>query len=617
MAFAFWHLPLQTGALPLPERPRLAAAVDFWRLPMPILLESDTEDSPKSPVKGIPGSDASTIESFEDDLVATPNADVGSPPSTAPQPVPPRAMATEITDMLTRCKAERFDFEQNLRELEEVQARLRALMLKAGEQERRVVHKAPGIDNEGPRDMDLDTETENVLPPDVWHGVLWFLDCESLRLASCCRKGWPSDAEELWARLVHSDWGITVHSGSMHLYRRWLQRFRQMSSTMQALKGGCLTGVTGSLSRKRLFEALETLVELGLVKDTAFYPSQVPRILEGCEAWRTLLSLLEDESPQLQWLATRCLADLVGSGQEDLRLQVREEVVRRGYLVRALLEGDDLDLVEAASRLMLNLHQVMVAPLKGSRGPHGILEAEGYDVGCFATENEALDKATAKTWAQAWSGLWQGEMCYARGGDTHTALRLVLGLADNPQLELAAAELASLAEAARPDGPSGCLRRRSTATAEYWRSFGFLASSDFDSAMESVHYIEEQIQRRREAAASAQMRRLHGRHATCAQSGKDLKLIGVGWNEENGFYTAEAQLPKMPGRSAGAVPLRLSLKAQRNVAYEFSAFLTYGEGDEGRVPVLYGVWATSPSQHKHLFALRRVRTLSSPMEAWS
>ena len=53
-------------------------------------------------------------------------------------------------------------------------------------------------------------------------------------------------------------------------------------------------------------------------------------------------------------------------GQENLRLQVREEavltaggritsctaeqnggqVVRRGYLVRALLEGDDLDLVE-------------------------------------------------------------------------------------------------------------------------------------------------------------------------------------------------------------------------------------------------------------------------------
>eukprot|EP00435_Cladocopium_sp_Y103_P010858 s2960_g2.t2 len=95
------------------------------------------------------------------------------------------------------------------------------------------------------------------------------------------------------------------------------------------------------------------------------------------------------------------------------------------------------------------------------------------------------------------------------------------------------------------------------ANAEYWRSFGFLASTDFDCAMETVHYIEEQIQRRREAQGFvAQGHRRGQHHATCATSGKDLKLIGVGWNEEDGFYTAEAQLPKMPGRSAGAVPLR-------------------------------------------------------------
>ena len=29
-------------------------------------------------------------------------------------------------------------------------------------------------------------------------------------------------------------------------------------------------------------------------QDTAFYPSQLPRLLEGCGAWKTLLSLLED-----------------------------------------------------------------------------------------------------------------------------------------------------------------------------------------------------------------------------------------------------------------------------------------------------------------------------------
>lgn len=77
---------------------------------------------------------------------------------------------------------------------------------------------------------------------------------------------------------------------------------------------------------------------------------------------------------------------------------------------------------------------------------------------------------------------------------------------------------------------------------------------------------------------------------------EDLKLIGVGWNEENGFYTAEAtgnvgttwglvkmdpffgsmdiygsppeaQLPKMPGRSAGAVPLRWGMKLVLHVEW--------------------------------------------------
>ena len=64
-------------------------------------------------------------------------------------------------------------------------------------------------------------------------------------------------------------------------------------------------------------------MDLGLVKE-AFYPRQVPQLLERGDAWRTLLSLLEDESPQLQWLAARCLADLVGS-QQGLCSQVREE----------------------------------------------------------------------------------------------------------------------------------------------------------------------------------------------------------------------------------------------------------------------------------------------------
>ena len=41
-----------------------------------------------------------------------------------------------------------------------------------------VLERASSLRVLGPRDMDLDTETENVLPPDVWHGVLWYLGAE-------------------------------------------------------------------------------------------------------------------------------------------------------------------------------------------------------------------------------------------------------------------------------------------------------------------------------------------------------------------------------------------------------------------------------------------------------
>ena len=54
--------------------------------------------------------------------------------------------------------------------LQEVQARLRALMVKAGEQERRVVHTEAEGQKTNP---DLCIEAESALPPDVWHGVLW------------------------------------------------------------------------------------------------------------------------------------------------------------------------------------------------------------------------------------------------------------------------------------------------------------------------------------------------------------------------------------------------------------------------------------------------------------
>ncbi|CAE7280987.1 unnamed protein product [Symbiodinium natans] len=407
-----------------------------------------------------------------------------------------------------------------------------------------------------------------------------------------------------------------------------------MLGTLQTLKGsGCPTGVTGSASRRRLFEALEMLVELGAVwEPSAVYPSKVPGILRDSEAWRTLLALLEDDSPHLQWLAVRCLADLAASpeaqlveeGETSLRLQMREEVVRRGALVRALLEGDDIDLVEAFSRLMLNLHGSKPGGPLGAahRGPLAMLEAAGCPLpSCLETDKtRILDVATALHWAQAWSGLWVGEMCYARGGDSHAGLRLILGLQGDPQVDRATEALTAAAaemDSSQQPASSSSSRRggRAGGSAEYWRYFGFLADTDFDCATETVRYIEEQIRRRREPSSIAEV----AASALCASSGKDLMLVGAGWNEQNGLFTAEAQLPKVPSSAtggSGAVPLRLILKfAHSWSTYELTAFLTDGACDAGgkmcRVPTLYGVWATTPSQHRHLFVLRRAGTLES------
>ncbi|CAE7908810.1 unnamed protein product, partial [Symbiodinium necroappetens] len=318
--------------------------------------------------KGLPC--RKSFECFERSFTPVPQAQPDDAGSVLLEEHMQRVIAAEISDMLTRCKAERFDFEQNLRELEEVQARLRALIVKAGEQEMRVTTKAGAARKEGDAAVEADLALDWSLPSlplDVLNAILWCLDCDSLRRASSCCKEWGSNVEERWLRLLRADFGTTATSmqrsqgrkpaaTSLAEYRGRLRRFRAMLGTLEILKGsGCPTGVTGSASRRRLFEALEMLADLGAVwESNAVYPSKVPGILRSSEAWRTLLALLEDDSPHLQWLAVRCLADLAASpeaqeaaeGETCLRLQIREEVVRKGVLVRALLEGDDIDLVE-------------------------------------------------------------------------------------------------------------------------------------------------------------------------------------------------------------------------------------------------------------------------------
>ncbi|CAE8583626.1 unnamed protein product, partial [Polarella glacialis] len=283
------------------------------------------------------------------------------------------------------------------------------------------------------------------------------------------------------------------------------------------------------------------------------------------------------------------------------RLALRAEIVRRGPLVRELLEGEDIDLVEAASRLMLNLHGTATGVPLGTRmrGPMAHVElmppASDQDVGeanvqtapspsasasgllrCSSGSSSGLPSPTSSpssaeksnreswNWASAWCGVWEGEMCYARGGERHAALRLVLHSAAEPgsgdpgawgsrqQAEEAlrveveeACRISGGAAASSQGSPSqsgrsganGRVPVRAGANAEYWHFFGFLADSDFDCASETVKYVDEQIRRRRQPSSPS-----HTGPVKSPHSAKVPTLVGAGWDEQNGLFTAEAQL---------------------------------------------------------------------------
>lgn len=507
--------------------------------------------------------------------------------------------------MLGRYAAERGEFERNLQELKEMQARLQALTVRAA------CHHGPA---EGAGSVER-PRGASALPVEVVGRALWHLDFSTLARMSCLCREWAELAKSKarWQALCESDWGV-VGAGTWQDYRQRLARWRAMRATLAGLKGsGCPSGICGSLARRRLFEALEALAEIGTAPNAAArYPAQVPRLMRATGAGHTLLALLEDESPHLLCLAVRCLADLAADELE--RPALRAEIVQRGPLIRGLLEGEDSDVVEAAARMMLNLHGAPGTPLRARRrGP-----------AAFALNTSAAS-------ATPWSGAWAGEMRYARGGERHAAFRLVLGTEGDPAVErvsvaLRAAE-AGVAARQQADGiaDDGTSRRqamRAEGGAEYWHYFGFLAASDFDCAKESVRYLEEQIRRRRLPSSPTHTGPLPPPRP------KALTLVGAGWDEQNGWFTVEAPVPTPAALPSGtstpapcmanAVPLRLTLQYERNhTTYELTGFLADGtDSSPGTEPVqaLYGVWATAPSQHRHLFVLRRVAPLADALE---
>lgn len=673
--FGFWRLPLgDCVELEDPESSRPDSPGDYWKLPLlsldldEIELQETAATAPSVHSVGTPEQAVELHESVEAEE---------SPSSKR------KNKTQEINDMLDRCRVERGQFDKNLRELEEVQMRLKALMSRAEEQNLEPSLTAWGKRQEGVSSGKAVGEVveRGTLPSEVLSFVMWCLDFASLARAGTVCSEWNqfSRSEDRWIRLLATDWGVYVtppaplppvtpssrsRSGpsspqsralpaAVQDYRHCLSRFRQMHSTLASLKTSGISAVCGSLARKRVFEALELLVDLGASRDQrSYFPSHVPELLHKLGSWRSLLVLLDDESPHLQWLSVRSLADLVGSEAAQteppesagglpvlaapgtsVRLLVREEIVRRGALVRELLEGDDIDLVESSARLMLNLHSSFPAtPLGASmRGPYGVLQAQGFCKSDYSGSPSSSSFVAAEIWAQAWSGVWIGEMCYARGGEKHADLRLILGLEGDPAVDRGSEALRAAAgltaqhdeEPEEASSSSGRRSVRASPSAQYWHYFGFLANSDFDGPVDTVRYIDEQVRKRRQQPMSLS-----------PSSSEKLKLVGVGWDEQNGLFTAEAQLPKMPmtsalrsrgrGRSgilgadleSGSVPLKLKLRYDRSwSSYELTAFLTDGRAGEAskgaRVPAMFGVWATAPSQHKHLFVLRRTGTLES------
>ncbi|CAK0816461.1 unnamed protein product [Prorocentrum cordatum] len=636
----FWRLPLPGPPLqPCEDLPDGPAAAFFWRLPPAALAEERRpprealQDTPErrpgaaassgaellgeASAERRPGAPASDERGAEGSSGAERGAEAsaerrpGAPASAERRP----SLAEEMVEMLDRCAAERQALQRNLADLGEQMERLRSLTAQAGRQ--RSSDDARGA----PPRREAEPAGPGGVPSEVVGRVLWCLDFHSLAQATCACPEWAGLArsEGRWAWLFEADWGVQA-AGSRQEYRRWLCRWRGLKSTLSGLRGSaCPSGICGSHARRQLFEALECLVELGAAEEPgAHYPSHVRGLLREVGGGDTLLALLEDESPHLMCLAARCLADLASDAEERPRL--RAEIVQRGALVRSLLEGEDADVVEASARMMINLHGSAPGTPLGMRrrGPAAFLWSGGGCAGGF------LEHGARGSSGSAWAGTWAGEMQYARGGERHASLRLLMGPRSDPAVARALEALRA-AQAGRADAAAGehggqRPRMRAEGNADFWNFFGFLAASDFDGPVERAQYVDEQMRRRREVGSPS-----HGGAGAAGRASATDGLVGAGWDEQNGGFTVEAAIPcRVPGSPGGAeaatppalasaVPLRLRLRyeSRGDASYELTGFLADGrDADNGhRVPALYGVWATAPSQHKHLFVLHRVAAL--------
>lgn len=427
------------------------------------------------------------------------------------------------------------------------------------------------------------------LPPvEISRRVFIFLDVQSLVRGACACAEWAriGRAKGRWKILCEADWSLI--GGSRKEYRKQLEKWREMKSTLAGLKGkGYLGNSFGSSVRRQLIRALQMLCELSVVATpSAAYPSNVPALVRETGAIDTLLTLLDDESPHLLCLAVRCLADL--AVDEAHRHALCEGMEPHLASLRTHLEGHDMELKEASARVLLNLRsEVPGAPLNARRrGPMAFCNAR---------------RGGAVALAASWTGVWVGEIRYARDGSRHASLALSIGHVGDPAVERAGMLLEQQGIArggcvssggGASSSSSSCASRQSDPE-DLWRSIGLLARATEETS-----------------------------------SGPTLStsLYGAGWEERSGAFAAELRLPTVAEGSSTtsgastalspAVPLCVVLRyTDRMCLTELTCFLTEGRNYDGEcIPVLYGVHgvhggATMVGRHRHLFALRRVCAL--------
>lgn len=618
-----------------------SCGIDYWRLPLPAadgsLLSSDEdEDRPQACAASVPvGSMVATnslaaehgqAEQTEAAALAHDDAGVEAP---APKPRP-RLSLQELRALLDRSDTWQEQLDARMRLLQESQSQLSTLLQQSRKQD------------QGPQQAQEQStkRMDGLLPPEISERFLCWLDVRSLLVAATTCREWAPVGPR-WRTLGLADWGDDS-CRSRRDYRTKLDRWRGLRQCLTSLQGSpASASVIGSPVRKRLFKALETLAEMiSAPSPGAKYPSEVLELVRSTDGIRLLLALLEDESPHPRLLSVRCLADL--AAHESERSEIRPEIVSHGALVRMFLEDEDADLVEAGSRLMINLHgSTPGVPLSARRrGPAGFGAHAGVAGSDAGLARASKGRAGSSASLDAWTGVWTGEMRYARGGERHSTMRLVLGPYGDPAIEQATEAFqdfiiarhrgdggsglsssggeaggfggreadagGSSSTGAHPSTQPGRNMRAEGDGAAFWNYFGFLASSDFDCADEASRYIDEQIARRRTVRSPAQ-----GSAPTRLPA-----LVGAGWDEQNGAFTVEGTLrpstsaPSTSPVLAGASPVFLRLRYEsRRSTLELTGFLAEGRADvqgQAHPCMLYGVWATAPSHHKHLFALQRI-----------